>query len=150
MCLVIHIFISTLFHNLFKRCYVTGQWSQLPGSVAYKPWDKEVDGEVVYDYSSIHTQTNTQQQQNKAKNKNTIGPQGHNRAPEYIFLKWNMLMIMIGPKNINLVEDVNIASCQVSLNSVKQFQRRSRKCLSQSETRTAIVGFRSARKTQTW
>ena len=39
----------------------------------------------------------------------------------------------------------DLASCQVSLNSVKQFQR-SRKCLSQSEVRAAILFFRSARK----
>ena len=44
----------------------------------------------------------------------------------------------------------DLASCQVSLNSVQQFQRRSRKCLSQSEARAAILFFRSTRKTQTW
>ena len=44
----------------------------------------------------------------------------------------------------------DLASCQVSLNSVQQFQRRSRKCLSQSEARAAILFFGSARKTQTW
>ena len=44
----------------------------------------------------------------------------------------------------------DLASCQVSLNSVKRFQRRSRKCLGQSEARAAILFFRSARKTQTW
>ena len=44
----------------------------------------------------------------------------------------------------------DLASCQVSLNSVQRFQRRSRKCLSQSEARAAILFFRSARKTQTW
>ena len=43
----------------------------------------------------------------------------------------------------------DLASCQVSLNSVKRFQRRSRKCLSQSEVRAAILFFRSARKTHT-
>ena len=42
----------------------------------------------------------------------------------------------------------DLASCQVSSNSVQQFQR-SRKCLSQSEAREAILFFRSARKTQT-
>ena len=106
------------------------------------------------------------------------------------------LVFRIGPKNTNLVEDVEIllpvkfrripfsgfigevenvsanqrpgqpscfsdrpekhklsrgrwdlASCQVSLNSVQRFQRRSRKCLSQSEARAAILFFRSARKT---
>ena len=40
----------------------------------------------------------------------------------------------------------DLASCQVSLNSIQQFQRRSRKCLSQSEARAAILFFRSARK----
>ena len=44
----------------------------------------------------------------------------------------------------------DLASCQVSLNSVQQFQRRSRKCLSQSEARAAILFFRSARKTKSW
>ena len=44
----------------------------------------------------------------------------------------------------------DLASCQVSLNSCQWFQRRSRKCLSQSEARAAILIFRSARKTQTW
>ena len=44
----------------------------------------------------------------------------------------------------------DLASCKVSLNSVQRFQRRSRKCLSQSEARAAILFFRSARKTQTW
>ena len=44
----------------------------------------------------------------------------------------------------------DLACCQVSLNFVHWFQRRSRKCLSQSEARAAISFFRSARKTQTW
>ena len=44
----------------------------------------------------------------------------------------------------------DLASYQVSLNSVRQFQRRGLKCLSQSEARAAILFFRSARKTQTW
>ena len=44
----------------------------------------------------------------------------------------------------------DLASCQVSLNSAQPFQRRSRKCLSQSEARPAILFFRSARKTKTW
>ena len=109
------------------------------------------------------------------------------------------LVFLIGPKNTNLVEDVEIllpvkfrwipfsgfrgevenvsanqrsgrpscfsdrpekhklgrgcwdlASCQVWLNSVQWFQRRSRKCLSQSEAGAAILFFWSARKTQTW
>ena len=44
----------------------------------------------------------------------------------------------------------DLASYQVSLNSVQPFQKRSRQCLSQSEARAAILLFRSARKTQTW
>ena len=44
----------------------------------------------------------------------------------------------------------DLAFCQVSLNSVQRFQRRSRKCLSKSEARAAILFFWSARKTQTW
>ena len=44
----------------------------------------------------------------------------------------------------------DLASCQISLNSIQRFQRRSRKCLSQSEARAAILFFQSARKTQTW
>ena len=35
----------------------------------------------------------------------------------------------------------DLASCQVSWNSVQQLQRRSRKCLSQSEARAAILFF---------
>ena len=44
----------------------------------------------------------------------------------------------------------DLASYWVSLNSVQRFQRRSRKCLSQSDARAAILFFRSAQKTQTW
>ena len=44
----------------------------------------------------------------------------------------------------------DLASYQVSLNSIQRFQRRSRKCLSQSEASAAILFFRSAWKTQTW
>ena len=40
----------------------------------------------------------------------------------------------------------DLASCQVLSNFVQRFQRRSRKCLSQSEARAAILFFRSARK----
>ena len=40
----------------------------------------------------------------------------------------------------------DLASYQVSLNSIQRFQRRSRKCLSQSEARAAILFFRSAPK----
>ena len=41
-----------------------------------------------------------------------------------------------------------LASCQLSLNSVQRFQRRSRKYLSKSEARAAILFFRSAQKSQ--
>ena len=44
----------------------------------------------------------------------------------------------------------DLASYQVSLNSVQPFQKRSLQCLSQSEARAAILLFRSAGKTQTW
>ena len=44
----------------------------------------------------------------------------------------------------------DLASCRVSLNSFQRFQKRSRKSLSQSEARAAILFFRSAPKTQTW
>ena len=44
----------------------------------------------------------------------------------------------------------DLASCQVSSNSLQRFKRRSQKCLSQSELGAAILFFRSARKTQTW
>ena len=43
----------------------------------------------------------------------------------------------------------DLPSCQVSLQAVQRFQRRSRKCLNQSEARVVILFFRSARKTQT-
>ena len=44
----------------------------------------------------------------------------------------------------------DLASYEVLLNSIQRFQRRSGKCLSQSEARAAILFFWSARKTQTW
>ena len=40
----------------------------------------------------------------------------------------------------------DLASCQVSFNSIQRFQRRSRKCLSQSEAGVAIFVFRPARQ----
>ena len=78
------------------------------------------------------------------------------RAPEY-----NVPPLRNQPRRTFLLTDrpekhklcrghYDLASCQVSLNSVQRFQRRSRKSLSQSETRAAILFFRSARKTQTW
>ena len=44
----------------------------------------------------------------------------------------------------------DLAPYKVSLNSIQRFQSISRKCISQSEARAAILFFRSARKTQTW
>ena len=43
----------------------------------------------------------------------------------------------------------DLAYCQVSSNSVQRYERRRRKCLSQSEARAAILFFWSAWKTQT-
>ena len=43
----------------------------------------------------------------------------------------------------------DLAFYQVSLNSVQRFQRRIRKCFSQSEPSAVILFFRPARKTQT-
>ena len=78
------------------------------------------------------------------------------RAPEYnVPPFWGIgqgghFFLLIGPKKHKLGRGCwDLASCQVSLNSVQRFQR-SRKCFSQSETRAAILFFRSARKTQTW
>ena len=54
------------------------------------------------------------------------------------------------PKKHKLGKDCwDLASCQVSLNSVQQLQRRSQS-LSQSKARVAILFFWSAPKTQTW
>ena len=126
-------------------------------------------------------------------------PEEKSKMPQPIRGQGGHLDFPIGPKNTNLVEDVEVllpvmfrwilfsgfkgevenvsanqkpgrqscfsdrpekhklgrgnwdlASCQVSLNSVQRFQRRSRKCLSQSEARAAILFFRSVLKTQTW
>ena len=44
----------------------------------------------------------------------------------------------------------DLSFCQVSLQAVQRFQRKSRRCLSQSEARAAVLFFRSAQKTQTW
>ena len=86
----------------------------------------------------------------------------------FINFQWNLLSVRCNWKLVVLIfskfwtvrDDqrglllgrgrLDLASCQVSLNSVQWFQRRSRKCLSQSEARAAILFFRSARKTQTW
>ena len=72
------------------------------------------------------------------------------------------LVFPVGPKNTSLVEDVEIlfpvkfgrgrwdlVSCQVSLNFVQSFLRRSRKCLSQSEAWAAILLLRSGWKALT-
>ena len=57
------------------------------------------------------------------------------------------LVYPIGPKKHKLGRGRwDLASCQVLLNSFHQFQRRSRKCLSQSEARAAILFFQSAWK----
>ena len=61
------------------------------------------------------------------------------------------LVFPIGPKKHKLGRGrKDLASCQVSLNSVQRFLRRSRKCIGQSEAKAAILFFRSAQKTQTW
>ena len=50
--------------------------------------------------------------------------------------------LLIGPENTKLVEDVEILlPVKFRLNSVQRFERRSRKCLSQSEARMAILFF---------
>ena len=62
------------------------------------------------------------------------------------------LVFPIGPEKKNNIGRGRcvLAFFKVSLNSVQRFQRRSRKCLSQSEARAAILFFRSAQKSQTW
>ena len=77
--------------------------------------------------------------------------EGKSKMSQRIRGQGGHLVFPIGPKNTKLGRGRwDLASCQVSLNSVQRFQRRSRKCLSQSEARAAILFFRSARKTQTW
>ena len=44
----------------------------------------------------------------------------------------------------------DLASCQILLNYFQRFQRRSQKCLSQSEARAAILFFQLARTTKIW
>ena len=51
----------------------------------------------------------------------------------------HLFFFSVFPKTNNFVEDVEIGSCQVSLNSIQWFQRRSRKFLSQSEARLVIM-----------
>ena len=60
------------------------------------------------------------------------------------------LVLRSAPKHEHGRGRWDLSSCQISMNSVQRFQKRSRICLSQSETRSAIVYFGSARKTQTW
>ena len=88
-----------------------------------------------------------------------FGPIGKTRWPPWLLIGWDIFDFSSGTAERNSMkldrkQDLNVlyhlASCQVSLNSVQPFQRRSRKCLSQSEARAAILFFRSARKTQTW
>ena len=57
------------------------------------------------------------------------------------------LVFPIGTNNTKLGRGRwHLASCQVFFNSVQQSQRKSRKCLSRSEARTAILFIWSARK----
>ena len=76
---------------------------------------------------------------------------GHYRSPEYNTyfhfkldflanqITW-LLFLSARKKNHKLGRGhLDLAFCQVSLNSVRQFQRRSRKCLSQSEVGTAFI-----------
>ena len=52
------------------------------------------------------------------------------------------LVLLIGPKKHKLGRGrCNLASSHVSFNSDQRFQRRRRKCLSQSEARAAILFF---------
>ena len=67
------------------------------------------------------------------------------RAPEYnVPPFWQIgrggnFYLLIGLNNTNMERRWGLASCQVSLNSVQQFQRRSLKCLSLSNARAAIL-----------
>ena len=60
-----------------------------------------------------------------------------------------LFVFSIEPKNTNFDRGLwDLASFQLSLNFVQRFQRRRRKCLSQSEA--MWPSFLSARKSQTW
>ena len=64
-----------------------------------------------------------------------------------------LFVFLIGPKNEKHKLGrgrLDLASCQVSLNSIQWFQRRSRKCLSQSEARRPSCFSDQPEKTQTW
>ena len=88
----------------------------------------------------------------------TRGPKGHisctwvqcatkSKKTQQIRSQGGHLVFPIGPLNTNLVEDVEILlPVKFSLNFIQRFQRRSRKCLSQSEARVAILFFRSVWK----
>ena len=85
----------------------------------------------------------------------TRGPKGHIsctwvQCATFIVRsdKTSMLYVVpIGPKNTKLGRGCwDLASYQVSLNSVQRFHGRSRKCLGQSEAMIAILFFGSARK----
>ena len=60
------------------------------------------------------------------------------------------LCLWIGPKNTNLVEDIEILlPVQFRQNPFSSF-REVEKCVSQSDARAAIFVDRSAQKTQSW
>ena len=79
------------------------------------------------------------------------------RAPEYNvppfwqISKGGNFCFLIGLKNTNLVEDVElllpVQFCWILFSG---FREEVQKCLSQSEAGAAILFFQSARKTQTW
>ena len=88
-----------------------------------------------------------------------FGPIGKTRWPPWPLIGWDIFDFSseIAEQNsmkLDRKQDLNVlyhlASCQVSLNTVQRFQRKSRKCVSQSEARAAILLFQLARKTQTW
>ena len=75
------------------------------------------------------------------------------RAPEYNvppfwqISKGHKFCLLIGLKKHKLGRRLwDLASCQVSLNSIQRIQKKSWKCLSQSDARMAILFFRSAQK----
>ena len=69
-----------------------------------------------------------------------------NQRPGWPFCFFSICLI-----NTNLVEGIeSLLPVKFFFNFVQLFQRRSGKCLSQSEARAAILFFRSALKTQTW
>ena len=73
-----------------------------------------------------------------------IGPNKRPKGPHIVHLSTicHHFCLLIGPENTKLVEDVEILlPVKFRLNSVQQFERRSRKCLSQSEARVAILFF---------